>query len=234
MTSLRFWIALLFLFAGAMLLWFASGLSESRSGSSIAVVDDDAHSEKLPSLPAGELLTDFELQDQNGATFASTSLAGKVWVGSVFFSSCPSTCRVQNMRVAELQKAFGDQGVEFVSVTCDPEKDTVATLASYSKMFDADSDRWHFLTGDFPLIRRIGVEKFGIVVQKETHSDRLILFDRDGSKVGSYRSTQSEDFGLLKDEISKLISVKDQPASMSGTETESDPKAEVASELQSS
>ena len=206
--ALMFWTALLFLFAGIMTFLFASGYFERRDEP--ARSDDAAHAEMQLEEFSGEPLVDFDLVDQSGSVFASTSLAGKIWVGSVFFSSCPSTCRVQNMRVAELQQLFGDKGVEFVSITCDPDRDTVSTLAEYSKMFGAKSDQWHFLTGEFGLIKRIGNEKFGIVVERETHSDRLVLFGRDGQQVGSYRSTKPDEFNALKTAIESLLESDDE------------------------
>ncbi len=203
MKPVVFWMALLFLFSGIMVVLFASGYLDRRNDSSN---DELAHSEQIVDAPAGELLKDFLLTDQTGEAFDSQSLEGKIWVGSVFFSSCPSTCRMQNLRVAELQKLYGDEGVEFVSITCDPERDTVDTLREYARVFNANPERWHFLTGNFDLIRRIGAEKFGIAVEKETHSDRLILFDREGSKVGSYRSTVVEDFDELKETLTSVLS----------------------------
>ena len=202
--ALTFWSGLLLLFVGVMTIMYASGYLQQRDAPPQA--DASHRDDAVESIsPAGPPIEDFRLEDQMGQSFDSESLAGKIWVGSVFFSTCPSTCRVQNMRVAELQQLYGDQGVEFVSITCDPERDTVAKLNEYSKMFGAKPDRWHFLTGEFDLIKRIGNDKFGIVVEKETHSDRLVLFDRDGKLVNSYRSTVPEQFAELKVELDRLL-----------------------------
>ena len=220
--TLKVWFAILFLFAGTMSVLFASGAfrrgevqgSEGEVASnvqSMTVVDEDApesvgHDVDDDAIEkSDEVVSEFEFTNQKGKKFSSASLDGKIWVGSIFYATCPGTCRIQNTRVAELQKDFGDRGVEFVSITCDPDKDTPSALNDYSKMFGAQADKWHFLTGDFELARKIGEKKFGITVLPQTHSDRLVLFKKDGSMAGRYRSLEPEQFTKLKEEIEKLL-----------------------------
>jgi cytochrome oxidase Cu insertion factor (SCO1/SenC/PrrC family) len=47
-----------------------------------------------------------------------------------------------------LQQAFADHSdVKLVSICLDPENDTPAALVHYAQRFQADADRWWFLTG---------------------------------------------------------------------------------------
>jgi cytochrome oxidase Cu insertion factor (SCO1/SenC/PrrC family) len=155
--------------------------------------------------PVGMLLEEFRLTDQQGREFDSRSLDGKVWVGSVFFADCPSVCRAQNQRISELQHEFAELGVEFVSITCDPENDTPRRLADYSLIFNAQPDRWHFLTGDLALIRRIGSDMLQVAVEEEVHSDRLVVFGRDGKIAGSFRSTDRDEFLKAQVKLRELV-----------------------------
>ncbi len=208
--KLVFWCGILCVFVGTMAIVFASGVLEHESsqvdeesaGRDVhhVVLENEVVS-KDPDAPPVE----FEMTDQKGRKFNSQDLEGKIWVGSIFYASCPGTCKIQNTRVAELQKEFGDQGVEFVSITCDPDNDTVTRLHDYSNLFGADAEKWHFLTGDFATAKQVGEQKFGIVVRNQTHSDRLILFDRDGSLVGRFRSLEPVQFEKLKMKIRKLL-----------------------------
>ena len=66
---------------------------------------------------------------------------------SFFFAQCPSTCYNQNMKLQQLQARFADRGLKLVSITCDPQTDTPAVLTEYARMFNADQQHWHFLTG---------------------------------------------------------------------------------------
>ena len=131
-------------------------------------------------------IEDFVLTKRNGKEFDSQELDGQVWVGSFFFATCPTTCVQQNETIQKLCEEFGPQGVRFVSITCDPEKDTPQRLREYAAPFNADPKEWVFLTGDMQYIRRIGAEKFGASVNKQFHLDSLVLFDRQGKLVESY------------------------------------------------
>lgn len=209
--ALLFWLAVLMVFGGAMTIMYASGLLGSSSslefGSSATVSQD---SQDDPEVATPDLkISEFQMVDQLGRPFHSDQLEGHVWVGSIFFSKCPSTCRMQNAEVARLQAAYGDKGVRFVSITCDPDNDTVAALAEYSRMFNADPEKWFFLTGSYEEAERIGSKMFGITVQRETHSDRLVLVDREGNVHSTHRSMKFEDVAKAKKEI-ELLLAKDQ------------------------
>ena len=110
---------------------------------------------------------------------------------------------MQNTAVAGLQRDFEGKDVHFVSITCDPKTDTPQVLAEYGKFFHADPRHWHFLTGDFPYIQRIG-PMMQTVVQEEIHSDRLFVVDRAGKLRGNFRSSQPEQLAALKTLVDDL------------------------------
>ena len=72
-------------------------------------------------------------------------------------------------------------------------------------MFGAKYEIWHFLTGDFGTIERVGNKMFGITVQREVHSDRLVLFDRDGNNRGTFRSVHANDVLELKSRLDEVL-----------------------------
>ena len=120
---LMFWIALLFVFTGTMTVLYTAGVIGSRSRPS-----DEPTQEVSTAKDAeitGNKVEGFSLRDQLGRDFDASAMEGKIWIASVFFVDCPSLCRMQNKEIQQLQKEFGPRGVEFVSITCDPQKDTV-------------------------------------------------------------------------------------------------------------
>jgi protein SCO1/2 len=141
---------------------------------------------------------DFVLTDQQGRTFDSRSLHGKVWVGSFFFTNCPAICWRLNQTLAALQETNPASEAHFVSITCDPDNDTPAALAKYAAHFKADPKRWTFLTGDMNLIRSIGNDTFKVAVETSTHSDRAFVVDRNGKVRGRFRLTEPDQFEMLK------------------------------------
>ena len=212
--ALLFWLAVLFVFSGTMTILYATGLlNRSREIATPAAVGTATDSPTVltsikPVASVTGVIDDFEMTDQLGRKFHSDSLKGQIWVGSVFFANCASTCRMQNAEVAKLQYEYAGKGVRLVSITCDPDRDTVDRLANYARTFNADPDKWYFLTGDFSEVARIGNEMFGITVQRETHSDRLVLVNREGKVHGTYRSMQIDDVMKLRKDLDKLLAAE--------------------------
>jgi len=224
-----FWTAVLCLFVGAMSLRYARFGRLRSAGNALTTggTQTDARhtTDPVATSTVPEPLRDFELTDQAGQKFDSHSLEGKVWVGSIFFADCPSTCRVQNQRVAELQQKFADRGVEFVSITCDPTHDTPQRLAEYSQLFNARPKSWHFLTGDLTLIKRVGQERFGIAVDELVHSDRLVLFDTQGEVQGTYRSTDRDEFMKAEMALEEMLQKSGAESAAATTEAHEDQPA---------
>ena len=113
--------------------------------------------------------TPFTLTDQRGEAFDSKSLAGKVWMGSIFFANCPGPCFRENQAVAEILREIDHPDFMAVSLTCDPENDTPEVLRRYADRFEADPARWKFLTGDLAKIKEVGMGTFKLPVELGVH-----------------------------------------------------------------
>ena len=179
--------------------------------------------EKLPSRPAAPPVvagrvevddesavniagTPFTLTDQTGKEFSSTELAGKVWMGSIFFANCPGPCFRENQAVAEIVQEIADPDFMAVSLTCDPVNDTPDVLARYADRFEADAARWKFLTGDMQTITDVGLKTFRLPVEVGVHSERGVVFDRQGRLRGGYHLLQADRVELLKKLIREVLS----------------------------
>ena len=101
-------------------------------------------------------LIQFSLNDQSGRKITRADLDGKFLVVSFLFTSCSLTCPVVSRQMAEIQQLTTNQpDVQLVSLTVDPEDDTVPVLAEYGGRFGANSNRWLFLTGDEAMIHNL-------------------------------------------------------------------------------
>lgn len=88
---------------------------------------------------------DFTLPDQHGSTFRMAGTRGKVVLIS-FLQTHGGDAEAARVRaIYDLLEADADH-VVFVSVTLDPERDTPAVRAAYSKQFRL-FDVWHFVGG---------------------------------------------------------------------------------------
>ncbi len=150
-------------------------------------------------------LSRFELTERSGELVSSEDLLGSPYIVSFFFSTCPSICVQQNQKIKELQEQFSGEGVRFVAISVDPEKDTPEQLTEYAARFNADPQQWLFLTGDLTYIRRVGAEVYKQPVNKQFHTERLVLVDPEGEIEGFYNWPEPAQFEKLKDKIRAYI-----------------------------
>jgi protein SCO1 len=157
--------------------------------------------------PEGEAwLSRFELTERNGETVSSDGLKGTPYIVSFFFTMCPSICVQQNQKLKELQDQFAGREVKFIAISVDPETDTPERLREYATRFGADSKQWLFLTGDLTYIRRIGAEIFQQPVDKQFHTERFALVDREGKIEGFYAWPERKQMARLVEKIESMTS----------------------------
>ena len=153
----------------------------------------------------GHQIQPFTLTERSGREFDSKELDGQVWVASFFFSSCPGACIKMNNTIASLQEEYKESGVKFISITVDPENDSLDELQKYAKHFNADDERWLFLTGPEDEIRRVCTEDFQLAYGRALHSDRLVVIDGAGKVQGAYRATDDAQMVLFRRKLEQLI-----------------------------
>jgi len=99
-------------------------------------------------LPVIAQVNDFALTNQAGASVSLAELRGRVWIADIIFTRCPGPCMRMTRQLKELQDALPAGGkTRLVTLTTDPDFDTPAVMAKYARQFDADTNRWIFLSG---------------------------------------------------------------------------------------
>lgn len=142
-------------------------------------------------------LSDFELTNTQGEPVRKEDITGQPTVFSFVFSRCISTCRPITMEMKKLHDKLGDTDTRFVSVTVDPDYDTVKQFGEFADIYAPEYDRWQFLTGSkeaiYNMIRggfQLQVkEMFGADAKpgfEVLHTNRVVLVNPDGVPVKSY------------------------------------------------
>jgi protein SCO1 len=166
-------------------------------------------------LPKDGVIAPFQLIDQNGESFGSQQLLGKIWIADFVYSTCPGPCPMISSRMSETQKPLRDTDVKLVSFSVDPEHDTPAVLRDYATRLHAQPDRWHFLTGDKNTIYRLSRDEFKLATGEggaagPIHSTRMVLVDRGGVIRGYYDATDADAVTRLLADTNHLL--REQPA----------------------
>lgn len=211
-NALIFWMAIgLAAIAsyGGWTIWRHSQEASATTPSGQSVAEEEAVRMRM-NLPAdGVPVAAFKLTDQDGKEFNSESLKGKVWVGSIFFASCPGQCYKLNQALAGVQADHSLADVRFVSITCDPTNDTPEVLKQYAARFDANLKQWSFLTGpDDATIQKIGTSVLQVAVEQRAHRDDAVVFDRQSRIRGYYHLADNGEVDKLQKKLAALLAEK--------------------------
>jgi protein SCO1/2 len=157
-----------------------------------------AHSVSTKALSIGQAVPDFALIDQNRRSVSLSQFAGKVVAINFIYTSCPlpNYClRIAN-NFGVLQKRFrGQLGRDLIllSVTFDPVHDQPEVLAKYATQWNANPDRWHFLTGPVTevggITRLFAVDAFSNEGFMD-HSLHTAIIDRQGKLAANIEGNQ--------------------------------------------
>ncbi|MBI4203907.1 MAG: SCO family protein [Betaproteobacteria bacterium] len=173
---------------------------------------------------------EFSFVERSGRLVGLSDLRGKVWIANFFYSQCTETCPIQNVNMAMLQgELAGKADVRLVSISVDPEHDTPAFLVDYARRYNADPERWLFLTGAKDEIERLAIEGFRLGVverpfeeehihpdgtvhahktaagERVMHSSRFVLVDRKGGIRGYFRGDDAESLRRIVPAAKKLL-----------------------------
>lgn len=96
-------------------------------------------------------ISNMTFTNQLGKKVRLDDLNGKILVIDFFFSRCPSICPSMAKSMKRLQNSYtnsNDSIVQFISVSIDPEHDSVPQLRKYANKYTSNHDSWWFVTGD--------------------------------------------------------------------------------------
>jgi protein SCO1/2 len=160
-----------------------------RTAAPAEAVRDPAIS-TTPSMAVIAKAPDFTLRDTSGKAVRLSDYRGRAVLLAFIFTTCPGVCPLISKQMEYVQtqlKSAGLFGKEAVmlSVTIDPETDTVPVLTTYATQYGADPAGWRFL--------RESEEKTKLVLKSYDewtkklpkgdldHPARVYLIDRQGS-----------------------------------------------------
>ncbi len=165
----------------------------------------------------------FELTDQNNQKISNKDYEGKVYVLEFFFSTCPSICPIMNKNMVEIQNEFfANPNFGQVSITINPENDTVEVLQNHAKNLGVTSKNWNFLTGDKEYIMNLSNKGFNIYAGQNDkvaggfeHSGLFALVDKNGvircrkdaqgNPIMYYDGLEKEGVNAIKQDIKLLL-----------------------------
>ena len=158
-----------------------------------------------------------EFTNQLGKKVSLDDLKGKILVIDFFFSRCPSICPGMARSMKRLQNSFvkNDSIVQFISISVDPEHDSVPQLRKFADRYNANHDTWWFVTGDKKEIYDFALNelKAGLadtnVDSAFIHTENFFLLDTNRAVRGWFNVFDSVKQAQLVNDIPLLMLEKD-------------------------
>ncbi|MEO5647470.1 MAG: SCO family protein [Chitinophagaceae bacterium] len=158
-------------------------------------------------------LSNISLTNQLGKKVTFDDAKGKIIVLDFFFTRCPGICPKLTKAMRRMQKSFAknDSIVQFISVSVDPEYDSVKHLKNFADRYEVNHDNWWLVTGDKKEIYDFAIKemKANIAdVNVDTafvHTEKFFLIDRDRVMRGFYDGLDSLSQARLARDIPLLM-----------------------------
>ncbi len=189
-------------------------------------------------------IPDFQLENQLGQQVSLKDLkkidyetgdtSGKILVVNFFFTHCATICPRMTTNIKKLQEAIkksqkvGDRTadfVQFLSLSVDPDRDSVPALKKWADRFQINPNNWWLLTGDKKIIYDLSLNHMKLLAQDPNgvdtgffHTDIIVLIDKNGvvrmprdefGNPQTYHALEENDLTRLSEDIVLLLLEKD-------------------------
>lgn len=164
---------------------------------------------------------DFEFTDQYGNKVTPADFDTCIVVANIFFATCPQICPQMNTNLQVVAEKFrgatkGSSPVRFLSISIDPEHDSVPVLKEYAKRFKADKLDWQFVTGSKKEIYDFALNDLLLATEQRgndfIHDDKVVIIDKEGHIRGilemrgeGTKASDWEKVNRIIDDINNLI-----------------------------
>jgi len=155
--------------------------------------------------------------NQLGKQVSLDDVKKKILVINFFFTRCPSICPGLARNMKKLQDSFvkNDSIVQFISISVDPQHDSVPNLRKFADKFNVNHDSWWMVTGDKKEIYDFAVHelKAGVAdVDVDTafiHTENFFLLDTNRIVRGWFNGFDTAKQAQLARDIPTLMLERD-------------------------
>ena len=155
-----------------------------------------------------KLVPSFSMTSHNGETFNRDSLLNKITVLDFIFTSCPGPCPIMSNNMKTLYNQYKlHPDLQFISITVDPEYDSLDILKLYADANGVKDDRWKFLRSDIGKVKKLSTDGFLFMSDNlpAGHSVKFILIDENAKIRQYYNGTDEASISILRNHINLFL-----------------------------
>jgi protein SCO1 len=158
-----------------------------------------------------------QFTNQLGKKVSLYDLHGKIIVLDFFFTRCPSICPGLARSMKKLQDSFlkNDSIVQFISISIDPEHDSVPQLRKFADRYNINHDTWWMVTGDKKEIYDFALNEIKANIADPgvdtafIHTENFFLLDSNKIVRGFYNGFDTVKQARLVSDIPLLMLERD-------------------------
>jgi protein SCO1/2 len=170
-------------------------------------------------------MPDITFTNQLGEKVSWKDMEGKIILADFFFTHCPTICAAMTRNMKELQNGIHNHEkagtrepnfIQFLSISIDPERDSVRNLKKWADRFQVDPSNWWLVTGDRKEIYDLSINHMKLLAQDGElidsnflHTDFFVLLDRNRVVRGYYHGLDEKELARLSHDIVLLALEKD-------------------------
>lgn len=161
-------------------------------------------------LPVVGEVPDFSFTELNSEPFGIENLQGRISLVDFIFTRSQTSCPVMAISMGDIYRKFElEKQIQFVSITVDPEHDSLEVLREYAASIGVIDDRWRFLRAPVEDVEKLSE---GLMLPVENlpagHSTSFVLVDKLGRIRGMYDGLNADEMDELSLDLRRLLREK--------------------------
>jgi protein SCO1/2 len=161
-------------------------------------------------------VSDINLINQHGQPITLDDFDSCIIVANIFFASCAEVCPNMNKQIQVIAEEFqAFPYVRFLTVTIDPEHDSLAVLSTYANSYKADLYKRTFATGSKREIYDWVMNDLLLATEQRgqdfIHDDKVVIIDKSRhirgilETSGKTLTEKLERVKRIQDDINNLL-----------------------------
>jgi len=150
----------------------------------------------------------FSMTSHNGEPFNRDSLLNKISVLDFIFTSCPGPCPIMSNNMKKLYNQYKlHPDLQFISITVDPQYDSLDILKLYADANGVKDDRWKFLHSEMKKVKKLSTDGFLFMSDNlpAGHSVKFVLIDENANIRQYYNGTDEASISILRNHINLFL-----------------------------
>lgn len=158
---------------------------------------------------------DIVLYNQHGKKISLADFDSSILIVNIFFATCPEICPTMNKQIQAVSEGYQrENNIQFLTVSIDPESDSIPVIADYAKAYDADLYKRTFATGSKREIYDWVLNDLLLATEQRgsdfIHDDKVVILDKQRhirAILPTVGKTNTEKFKMIqriKDDIENL------------------------------